>query len=474
MSSSFSRTFSFTAGMILLSIILLGTSFCSLFYNYTIREQKNSLSTGAEAVAEYVGSVSSLDEIDNWNDRLTITYGAGVSGTDVLLCDTEGEVMLCSCGSLYCEHLGRYVSDTLLHTAVNSGSAYARSSLDGIYENERFAWIVPIYSSQTSLQLGYAIVSSETEDVSDMMLRIFELFMLTACVVLVIALLFTGIFSRRRTRTLRQLSGAARQFAHGDFNVRIETDEYDDDDIADLANAFNNMASSLQRSENLRQEFISNVSHELKTPMTTIGGFMDGMLDGTIPKEKYRYYMQTVSDEVKRLSRLVRSMLDISRLQATGEEILKARFSLSEAIGRTLLSFEQRIEEKELDVQVDMPEKDIYVMANEDAITQVIYNLIENAVKFADVGTPLEITLRVSGGKANVSIANTGPTISPEELPLLFDRFHKSDKSRSMDKTGVGLGLYIVKTILGTHGEDITVTSREGLTTFTFTLTTTK
>ena len=216
------------------------------------------------------------------------------------------------------------------------------------------------------------------------------------------------------------------------------------------------------------------MSHELKTPMTTIAGFMDGMLDGTIPREKYSYYMRTVSDEVKRLSRLVRSMLDISRLKATGEALQKSRFDVTEALGRTLLTFEQKIEDKHLDVQVNMPEKAVWVMANEDAITQVIYNLIDNGVKFAQEGSPFLLTVSTSGGKALVSVADTGPTIPPEELPLVFDRFHKSDKSRSLDKDGVGLGLYIVKTILGSHGEDITVTSREGVTTFTFTLSLTK
>jgi signal transduction histidine kinase len=292
-------------------------------------------------------------------------------------------------------------------------------------------------------------------------------------VVLLIAMVATVLITRRQTEMLRDMAGAARQFAHGDFSARIYADGADEE-VTELATAFNNMATSLERSESLRQEFISNVSHELKTPMTTIAGFMDGMLDGTIPKEKHAYYMATVSNEVKRLSRLVRSMLDISRLQSTGEAIQKSRFDVTETLGRTLLSFEQKIEEKQLDVQVDMPEKAVYVMANEDSITQVIYNLIDNGVKFAEKDTPFLLTVAVSGGKALVSIGDHGPTIPPEELPLVFDRFHKSDKSRSMDKTGVGLGLYIVKTILGSHGEDITVESREGLTTFTFTLELTK
>ncbi len=306
-----------------------------------------------------------------------------------------------------------------------------------------------------------------------MISRIMELFLVTALVVLLIALVATMLITRRQTETLRELSKAAKQFAHGDFSARISPDGASDE-VAELAIAFNNMAGSLEQSESLRQEFISNVSHELKTPMTTIAGFMDGMLDGTIPKEKHAYYMRTVSDEVKRLSRLVRSMLDISRLKSTGEEIKKSRFDVTEALGRTLLTFEQKIEDKNLDVQVNMPERAVYVMANEDAITQVIYNLIDNGVKFAQPGTPFLLTVATSGGKALISVADTGPEIPPEELPLVFDRFHKSDKSRSMDKSGVGLGLYIVKTILGSHGEDITVTSRGGVTTFTFTLGLTK
>lgn len=218
-------------------------------------------------------------------------------------------------------------------------------------------------------------VSTATKDISDMMSRIMGLFLFTAVVVLLVAMVATMLITRRQTETLRELSKAAKQFAHGDFSARINPDGAGEE-VAELAIAFNNMAGSLEQSESLRQEFISNVSHELKTPMTTIAGFMDGMLDGTIPREKYAYYMRAVSDEVKRLSRLVRSMLDISRLKSTGEAIERSRFDVTETLGRTLLTFERKIEEKHLDVQVNMPERAVYVLANEDAITQVIYNLL--------------------------------------------------------------------------------------------------
>ena len=473
MRSTFARQFSLTAGMILLSFVLLGCAFSSLLYNYMLREQRSSLSTNALAVSAYVSTETSLSDLTDWNLQLSVSYGANVSDTDVLIADTRGVVTMCSCDQFQCSHLGRKLPANISDSIDRVGYVYATGVLEGIYADERYLYGVPVESAADSSLMGYVLVSSTTRDAGVVINRSIGLFLLTAIVVLLVAMLATAVLTRRQSETLRSLSLAARQFAHGDFSARIYADGTDEETM-ELATAFNNMAASLEKSEALRQEFVSNVSHELKTPMTTIAGFMDGMLDGTIPKEKHAYYMHTVSDEVKRLSRLVRSMLDISRLQSTGEEIKKSRFDVTEALGRTLLTFEQKIEAKALDVQVDMPEKEVWVMANEDSITQVIYNLIDNGVKFATDGTPFCLTVSTAGSKALISVANSGPTIPTEELALLFDRFHKSDKSRSKDTSGVGLGLYIVKTILLSHGEDITVTSREGITTFTFTLTLTK
>ncbi len=473
MRSSFHRQLTLTAGMIVLSFLLLGCSFTSLFYNYMIRQERTALSTNASAVAAFVSAQSSLTDQMDWDTQLALSYGSNVSDTEVVLCNTEGTIVFCSCGDFYCEHVGKTLESGFLQTLADEGSVYQTGSLGGIYDEERYIYALPVRSAGEGSLLGYVAVSTQTKDMSDMMRRIISLFLLTAAVVLLITVMATALITRRQTETLRDLSRAAKQFAHGDFSARIDP-EGAGEEVAELAIAFNNMAGSLEKSESLRQEFISNVSHELKTPMTTIAGFMDGMLDGTIPPERYSYYMKTVSDEVKRLNRMVRSMLDISRLKATGGEIQKSRFDVTEALGRTLLTFEQKIEAKNLDVQVNIPDRSVWVLANEDAITQVIYNLIDNGVKFAEPGTPFLLTVSTYGGKALISVADTGPTIPAEELPLVFDRFHKSDKSRSEDTSGVGLGLYIVKTILGSHGEDISVTSREGVTTFTFTLELTK
>ena len=225
-----------------------------------------------------------------------------------------------------------------------------------------------------------------------------------------------------------------------------------------------------RRSEQLKREFVANVSHELKTPMTTIAGYTDGILDGTIPPEKERQYLQIISDESRRLSRLVRRMLDVSQLQAIDPLRNGNHFDVCESMRRVLISMEKKINDRHLDVEADIPDEPILVLGDNDMITQVIYNLLENAAKFATPGSQLYLGLAVNGEKAYVTVRNLGSTIPAEEIPLLFERFHKSDKSRSEDKDGYGLGLYIVKTILAQHKEQITVTSQDGVTAFTFTM----
>jgi signal transduction histidine kinase len=302
--------------------------------------------------------------------------------------------------------------------------------------------------------------------------RISEIFVFVSVLTVIAAAVVMIIFARRQTAPLREMAKTASAFGHGDLTARVSTDGNNSEEVEELARAFNNMASSLQKSEYRRQEFVANVSHELKTPMTTISGYVDGILDGTIPEEKSRQYLTLVSDETKRLSRLVRSMLDISRLQDQGgvSEEQKSRFDVQECAGQVLISFEQKINGKHLDVDVEMPEHPVFTYANQDAITQVIYNLVDNAVKFCPEGGTLALFVREGKDKVYVGVTNDGETIPPEQLPLVFDRFHKTDKSRSRNRDSWGLGLYIVRTIVDSHGENISVTSREGKTTFTFTL----
>jgi len=214
------------------------------------------------------------------------------------------------------------------------------------------------------------------------------------------------------------------------------------------------------------------VSHELKTPMTTISGFAEGILDGTIPPQRQKESLEIIVSETRRLSRLVRRMLDLSRLRALTENVTaQEQFDLTELMSRVLISLEGKITQRELDVDVQLPDERLMVWGDPDAVTQVCYNLIDNAAKFAAQGTVISVSITKKDGKAYTTVSNLGATIPADELPRLFDRFHKADHSRSEDREGVGLGLYIVKTILGNLKENINVTSEDGVTKFTFTLT---
>jgi len=272
-------------------------------------------------------------------------------------------------------------------------------------------------------------------------------------------------------RPLDEIAAASRKFARGDFSPRVKQVEDPTDEMGALIDSFNKMADSLEKSEERRSEFIANISHELRTPMTTIAGFADGILDGTIPREDAEKYLRSIRDETRRLSRLVRDMLDVSHTRSkAADPARRTDFDLTELILQTLLSFESRATKKNVDVDPQLPDNHIMVRADKDAITQVIYNLVDNAVKFAASDSCITVRLYKDAGRACVSIKDVGETIPPDDLPFIFDRFHKSDRSRSLDKDGVGLGLYLVKEIINSHDEDIVVRSEAGVTEFVFTL----
>lgn len=471
MKSTFSRQFSATVLILLFALLLLGGAFRVLASEYLKQNTTQQLLTDATSIADLTAAYSADDRLYDELLQTNLTFAAQVSGSDAVVCDTSGMVVLCSDRDLSCAHLGMVMDASYLEQVFANGSDLSTGKIEGLYEEARYLASVPIVSRNTGANIGIVLVSVPIADALRMLEGITDIQVTVSLLVILVAVVVMSVSTRSQCRPLKEMAQAAREFGHGNLKARVRTGGRNTEEVDELAVAFNTMAASLEKSEYQRQEFVANVSHELKTPMTTIGGYIDGILDGTIPPEQHRHYMQIVSDETKRLSRLVRSMLDISRLQDSSiPEEKKSRFDVEEAVGQVLITFEQKINQKGLDVQVDMPEHPTYTRADADSITQVIYNLIDNAVKFCQIGGELGVKLREGGGKIYVSVSNQGDTIPPEELPLVFDRFHKTDKSRSQNRDGWGLGLYIVKTIVCSHGENISVSSRDGKTEFTFTL----
>ena len=472
MKTMFSRQFALTACLIMLSVAALGVAFRVFIGNYAAEQAEKTLRHNADVVSGLAAAYDSAETLGaSWDVRINLSFASEVADTDAVICDPQGRVMLCSCNTLYCQHLGMQLEPDFVQRVLEDGPFSFHGKINGLYADRRYMIAEPIVSRTSGQSIGFVMVSETVAQTQQVISETTDFFLMMGLAVLLVAMLAVSLLVRSQNQPLRDMAMAARRFGHGELDVRVATGGSNTVEIDELAVAFNNMAASLEKSELQRREFVANISHELKTPMTTIAGFMDGMLDGAIPPERHREYMQTVATEVRRLSRLVRSMLEVSRLQSQGIPDAKKRvFDICEQAGQALLSFEQKITRRNLCVEVDMPEEPVEVFAEADSITQVIYNLLDNAVKFCDEGGTLG--LKVVRGEENVlvSVSNTGPTIPESELSLIFDRFHKTDKSRSMDRDGVGLGLYIVRTIILSHGEDITVTSRDGVTAFTFTL----
>lgn len=470
MKSSFSRNFSTAAAILLVALVILGASFQLQVKKFLTNTTVSDLRQDAEVIANLAASYSVDGRLNSRDFLLNLDVISQVSGADAVICDSQGFVVLCSDARSGCSHIGMQLNQEYLKKVISSGGDTATGFIRGLYDDSRYIVSVPILSGSEAT--GIVMVSVSTSLTTQILNRISNIFLTAAIFVVVVSVLAVTAFARRESRPLKDMAKAATAFGHGNLEARVKVEDDYSEEVEELALAFNNMASSLQKSEYQRQEFVANVSHELKTPMTTISGYIDGILDGTIPPERQEHYLRIVSDETKRLSRLVRSMLDISQLQKEEgiPEEKKMHFDLEECAGQVLITFEKKINDKHLNVEVDMPEHPVYTMANPDYITQVIYNLLDNAVKFCPEGGNLGLKIREGGSKAYVSISNDGDTIPPEELPLVFDRFHKLDKSRSQNRDGWGLGLYIVKTIVCSHGENISVSSKDGKTEFTFTM----
>lgn len=469
-------------GIVALSFTLLSTAFMLLSYRYIISETRDRLERNAGYIANFTSEYFAsdyylktqgtiLEEAGEDFYRANVETLTAMSDSSIIVADAKGEVIYASESELYTKKIPQSVVDQI----QQRGSYTEITTLNGLYSTGRYTAGLPVNIKVGNLEInqGLVLVSGDTSGLSEMWRATATIFFFAAVVVLLIAVIASSITSAHQTRPLIEMAEAARKFGRGEFDVRVNNYKDRCDEIGELAEAFNSMANSLAKVENQRADFIANVSHELKTPMTTISGFAEGILDGTIPHEKEQDALKIIVSETRRLSRLVRRMLDLSRLNALAENSITAQeqFDLVEIVSQVIISLESKTTDRNLDMDVQMPEDKLMVWGDPDSVTQVCYNLIDNAAKFAAPGTSITLRITKKDGKAYTSISNLGATIPQDELPLLFDRFHKADYSRSMDRDGVGLGLYIVKTILGNLKENITVTSEDGLTTFTFTLT---
>ncbi len=346
----------------------------------------------------------------------------------------------------------------------------------GLFEDTGVDWItttqrfeiknIPPYNMEAG---GVILIHSKVPNIYQLKTSIIIIFIISGFVGCIIALLFVAILTKRITKPINQMKRAARRVASGEFTERVSVNGKDE--IAELSESFNNMIVALESLESMRRDFIGNVSHELRTPITTIKGFVEGVLDGVIPVEKQENYLTIVLDETRRMQKLVNDLLDLAKMQAGEVSLNIADFDVNELIRRCVISLQQMFIEKNLEFQADFETERTFVNADSDAIQRVIINLLQNAVKFTPQDGEIRVKTYNDRDKVFISVEDNGKGIPEEELSNIFERFYKTDKSRSTDRSGLGLGLAIVRNIIVSHNEIIKVESEEGHgSVFTFSL----
>lgn len=458
--SIFTKYFTVCATMVIASIVVLGLVFLVFISQYFKNDKYKLLNSNAQRAANMVAQ--NYEENNNHIDRemLANFFEPMAQSIDTIffLVDNKGNTIYCT-ELPPCVHTTYAVSATILESINTSGDYSEVGKLGNVYKENCYTVAVPVTLS-SGAPIGYVFTSAHvTRQQNNFINEMLKMFLISSTGVLIITFIAVYFVSIQMVKPLRQMSVAAQKFGKGEFNTRLEVTSYDE--TGQLAMALNNMAQSLSVSESTRRSFIANISHELKTPMTSIAGFIDGILDGTIPPEKEKHYLNIVSGETKRLSRLVKTMLNLSRIEAGEMKIHTSKMNIVDTICQTVFSFEQQIDKKKLTIKGIDHEK-VMVEADPDLIHQVVYNLTENAVKFVDVGGYIEFSITTDNQSTFVGIKNSGAGLSKEEIPKIFDRFYKTDKSRGLDKNGVGLGLFIVRSVVNLHGGDVIVRSVEG------------
>lgn len=458
--------FGMCVAIIAASIISVGSVLLMIASRFYVSERRDVLAGNVnEVLAATQLSFYTKGGIDTVYLNSLYKSHAVTSKEEFTLVNAGGACVVCS-EPMPCSHTDRNIPAGILNRITEEGD-FSTGNLDGIYSRD--CWIQAV-----RFNLGgrdYYIFGSESaEPLAKFQLRMIKAFLIVTAVILVIVSLLVYWCTLRLVKPLKQMIAASERFGKGDFSQKIKVDE--DNEIGILANSMNDMAYSLSKLEDTRRSFVANVSHELKTPMTTIGGFVDGILDGTIPKEQHRHYLTVVSTEVSRLARMVRSMLNIAKYETGEMELKRVPFDMTALVIETVLLFEKKIEDKRLDI-IGLDTEPHFVNADRDLVQQVIYNLAENAVKFVNEGGAIsfKFTEDPKNHRTEIAIRNTGEGLTQEELPKVFDRFYKTDESHGKDKTGVGLGLSIVRSIIHLHNSKMQVRSTYGeYTEFSFVL----
>ena len=454
--------FSLMSTLLIFGTVVMGGSELVLFSRYFAQERYDTLDevvNVAQRTASYLVQEASLPEGEELEALSTKLEIIGESAEAYLFfTDCDGNVMLASVPE---KLTGDTVEAEVLEKAGKAKENYHLfDTLGGVLAEKSYISVREMRSEDGACT-GYLFLCSSGERLAEFRREFFSNFFLSACLMLLLASVLTKVMMHKLTDPLQKVTDAAQRFGGGDLSVRVEGVD-GEGEVADLARTFNKMADNIQSNDNSRGQFMGNIAHELRTPMTTIKGFIDGILDGTIPPEMQNHYLQLVSEEKGRLARLIQNMLDLSKLESGEYQVNARMFNIWETLTGVALSAEQRINDGMIELEGLTMDEKVLVYADPDLIHQVAYNLLDNAIKFTPAGGTIRFHVEKLGPEVEVSIWNSGQGISPEALPYVFQRFYKEDRSRGLHARGAGLGLNICKVLVNLSGGQIRVESQQG------------
>ena len=465
----------FSKLMIIFIIILLISSVVSALFmsqsfsnTYTRNEQDNMID-----VARDVSTMAAYNYSDIISQQYflnLVSQQAGDNGDVIWVVDSQNNIWVsadpASQTQITKDEVIKYYDNML--SEINKGNvATYQSSSQNFFNTPVLTVAMPVLIDGNII--GAVFVHKKLSDLTNTMVEMYTQIIFSALLAAAVAMILIYFFGKSILKPLREVTSATKELAHGNFDVRL--DIHSKDEIGELSKTFNSVAEDLGKYENTRRGFVANVSHELRSPLTSMQGLVQGILDGTIKKDQQDYYLNVVLDETKRLNYLINDLLDLSQIESGKLAFTFKNIDINELIRRCLITFESKISAKNIDVSVEIKDEKQYVCVDENRIWQVMMNLIDNAVKFTPEMGKIKIFTSESPASIFVNVNNSGGVISEEDLPYVFERFYKADKSHTRSQEGTGIGLSIVKKILVGHGQNIWVrSSPEEGTTFTFTL----
>ena len=460
--SIFTKQLLLYVGTLLATFILVGIILSLVYTQHYMDERKEELINQGMKISKEYKKAYFTGDLSRLSYELQVLEG--YMAASIFFIDKNGVVVLTSPG-IDDEWIGQAITNQGVIDSVLEGNVVTlEGKINGMFDE---AVLTVGYPLQTEPIAGIFMCTSMPE-IERSLQGMYKMGFCILTAVMGIGMILVYASSKKITSPLLQMNEAAKVIAGGNFEQRVEISS--EDEVGQLAESFNHMAESLDKYEKVRRDFIANVSHDLRSPLTSIQGFLGAILDGTIPEQKQEHYLNIVLEETKRLTKLTNDIVELSRAQTSTITLEKKRFDINDLIRESIERLEPRLKQKDIQINAMFAEKETFVCADRDKIARVIYNLVDNAIKFSGEGIEIETALK-ENKKLLVSVKDYGKGISEEDVKYVFDRFYKVDSSRGKDKTGSGLGLSIVREFLLAHGENIAVKSEEGKgTTFLFCL----